>query len=185
MLILISFNSFPLAEWNLMNPNHGESDGSKVVADFMGLGKSSLSHHHSDLTAYNQMHHQTSATEPDYLYMNTSSPYGFQTAVPLSTVTANSSFEYQDNANSLESLTLSMGNTNSSKRSTYETNIPAENCTTNSTTSTAVVEAASPAARRASDTFGQRTSIYRGVTRYIHIYIFDVCFPHYSLISLV
>uniref|UniRef100_A0A7N0TH78 AP2/ERF domain-containing protein n=1 Tax=Kalanchoe fedtschenkoi TaxID=63787 RepID=A0A7N0TH78_KALFE len=156
--------SFQTHEWNLMDTQHGESDCPKVVADFMGVGKSS-SHHHSDLTTYNQLHHQATSTEPDYLYLNNTSLYGIQNAVPLSTVTANSSFEYQDNANSLESLTLSMGSNNSSKRSTCETSTVGENSNANSTATAAIVEAA-PAARRTLDSFGQRTSIYRGVTRH-------------------
>ncbi|KAL9679451.1 hypothetical protein QQ045_017313 [Rhodiola kirilowii] len=152
--------SFQNHEWNLMNSHHAESGGPKVVADFMGVGKSP-SHHHSDIATYNQMQHQTTSTEPDYLYLNNTSLYGIQNALPLSTVTANSNFEYQDNANSLESLTLSMGSNNSGKRSACETITVGEN-----STGSAAVADASPTARRTLDSFGQRTSIYRGVTRH-------------------
>ncbi|KAK9027314.1 hypothetical protein V6N11_067152 [Hibiscus sabdariffa] len=132
-------NPFQTQEWNLMNTNY-TSEVPKV-ADFLGVSKSespSLDH-----VAFNEIH------QPNY------SDYSFQnnSLLPLQNTdvaVANSSYEYQENANTLESLTLSMG---SGKGSTGEA--ISEN-TTN------IVEAAP---RRTLDTFGQRTSIYRGVTR--------------------
>ncbi|KAG8389031.1 hypothetical protein BUALT_Bualt02G0187100 [Buddleja alternifolia] len=64
----------------------------------------------------------------------------------------------QENACNMQQLTLSMG---SGKGSTSETSVSATASADNSNTS--VVEAAP---RRTLDTFGQRTSIYRGVTRH-------------------
>lgn len=125
-----------LAEtWNLMN-SHGSGEVPKV-ADFLGVSKSE---NQSDLVAFNEIQ----ANDSDYLFQNNS-------IVPVqNTVVATSSnYEFQENANSLQSLTLSMG---SGKGSACETSGDSPN----------TVEATP---RRTLDTFGQRTSIYRGVTR--------------------
>ncbi|XVE78857.1 hypothetical protein DITRI_Ditri14bG0011800 [Diplodiscus trichospermus] len=137
-------NPFQAQEWNLIN-THDTSDVPKV-ADFLGVSKSDSPS--LDLVAFNDIHQQ--ANDSDYSFQNNS------TIVPLQNTTVvaaanNNNYEFQENANSLQSLTLSMG---SGKRSTSETS--AEN-------STNIVEAPP---RRTLDTFGQRTSIYRGVTRH-------------------
>lgn len=100
------------------------------------LGVSTKTENQSDLAA---------PLNSDYLFTNNNS------LVPAMVTTP--SDEYQEKGNSnLQSLTLSVG---SGKDST---------CETSGENSTNTVEVAAPA-RRASDTFGQRTSIYRGVTR--------------------
>uniref|UniRef100_A0A2N9J407 AP2/ERF domain-containing protein n=1 Tax=Fagus sylvatica TaxID=28930 RepID=A0A2N9J407_FAGSY len=133
-------NPFQSQEWNLIN-THGSSEVPKV-ADFLGVSKSE---NQSDLVAFNEIE----ANDSDYLFQNNS-------LVPVqNTVVATSSnnFEFQENANSLQSLTLSMGSGNG-KGSTCETSVD---------NSTNTVETTP---RRTLDTFGQRTSIYRGVTRH-------------------
>lgn len=114
------------------------------VADFLGVGKSE--NQTSDLV-YNEIH----ANESDYLFTNHSLLPVQNTLV----VAPSENYDLPENASNLQSLTLSMG---SGKRSTCETTGDNNNSTT-----TAIVEAATP--RRTLDTFGQRTSIYRGVTR--------------------
>jgi len=124
------------ADWNLIN-THSSNEVPKV-ADFLGVSKSE---NQSELAAINEIQ----SNDSDYLFTNNS-------LVPLQNpVVDTPSNEYQENANSnLQSLTLSMG---SGKDST---------CETSGENSTNTVEAAP---RRTLDTFGQRTSIYRGVTR--------------------
>lgn len=112
------------------------------VADFLGVSKSESQ---SDLVAFNEIQ----ANDSDYLF-SSNSLVPVQNAV----VGANNTFEFQENASNLQSLTLSMGSA-SCKGSTCE---PSGDSSTNT------VEAAAP--RRTLDTFGQRTSIYRGVTRW-------------------
>ncbi|XP_031257835.1 AP2-like ethylene-responsive transcription factor PLT2 [Pistacia vera] len=130
-------NPFQGQEWNLIN-THGSGEVPKV-ADFLGVSKSE---NQSDLVAFNEIQ----ANESDYLFQNNS-------LVPVQStiVAASANYEFQENANNLQSLTLSMG---SGKGST---------CETSGDNSTNTVEAAP---RRTLDTFGQRTSIYRGVTRH-------------------
>ena len=105
----------------------------------------SKSENQSDLAAFNEIQ----ANDSDYLFTNNS-------LVPMqnSVVATSSNYEYQENNtnNNLQSLTLSMGS--GGKDST---------CETSGDNSTNTVEAAP---RRTLDTFGQRTSIYRGVTRW-------------------
>ncbi|WVZ01876.1 hypothetical protein V8G54_022682 [Vigna mungo] len=124
-------------DWNLIN-THSSNEVPKV-ADFLGVSKSE---NQSELAALNEIQ----SNDSDYLFSNNS-------LVPLQNpVVDTQSNEYQENANSnLQSLTLSMG---SGKDST---------CETSGENSTNTVEAAP---RRTLDTFGQRTSIYRGVTRH-------------------
>ena len=88
----------------------------------------------------------------------------------------------QENANSLQSLTLSMG------RSSTSTSVGAANMniceasgdtlttTNDGDIATAIVPANEATPRRTIDTFGQRTSIYRGVTRCVYLYICIVTF---------
>lgn len=111
------------------------------MADFLGVSKSE---NQSDLAALNEIQ----SNDSDYLFSNSTSLVPLQNTPVVDTP---SSTEYQENGNSnLQSLTLSMG---SGKDST---------CETSGENSTNTVEAAP---RRTLDTFGQRTSIYRGVTR--------------------
>ncbi|XP_054811334.1 AP2-like ethylene-responsive transcription factor PLT1 [Prosopis cineraria] len=136
-------NPFQNHDWNLMNTHGSNVNEVPKVADFLGVGKSE---NQSDLTAFNEIQ----SNDSGYLFTNSS-------LVPMqsSVVATSGNFEYQENnANTnLQSLTLSMG---SGKDSTCETS-------GDNSTNTAV-EAAAP--RRTLDTFGQRTSIYRGVTRH-------------------
>ncbi|CAK9179459.1 unnamed protein product, partial [Ilex paraguariensis] len=84
------------------------------------------------------------ASDSDYLFANNS-----LLQVQNTLAAAPNSFDLQENASNIQSLTLSMGS--GGKRSTCETS--ADNINANT------VEAAP---RRTLDTFGQRTSIYRG-----------------------
>ncbi|XP_022754058.1 AP2-like ethylene-responsive transcription factor PLT2 isoform X2 [Durio zibethinus] len=132
-------NPFQAQEWNLIN-THDTSEVPKV-ADFLGVSKSESPS--LDLVAFNEIHQ---ANDSEYSFQNNSI-----VQVQNTVVAANNNYEFQENANNLQSLTLSMG---SGRGSTSETS--AEN-------STNIVEAPP---RRTLDTFGQRTSIYRGVTRH-------------------
>lgn len=139
----MSFFFWIWTEWNLIN-TQGSNDVPKV-ADFLGVGKSD---NHSDLVAYNEIQ----GNESDYLYTSNN-------LLPVQSTLSETpeSYDLPENASNLQSLTLSMG---SGKRSTCETSGENSNAST-------TVEA-NP--RRTLDTFGQRTSIYRGVTRYVYIY---------------
>ncbi|KAE8674964.1 AP2-like ethylene-responsive transcription factor PLT1 [Hibiscus syriacus] len=132
-------NPFQIQEWNLINTHENTSTEVPKVADFLGVSKSESPS--LDLLAFNELH------------QSTDSDYSFQPSniVQVQNTTLIPAGEFQESANNLQSLTLSMG---SGKGSTSETS--AEN-------STSIVEAPP---RRTLDTFGQRTSIYRGVTRH-------------------
>nr|AZL19509.1 transcription factor AP26 [Fragaria x ananassa] len=136
-------NPFQNQDWNMMN-TQGSSEVPKV-ADFLGVGKSE---NQQDLVAYNDINTNESVT--DYIFPNINNAI---VPVQNAVVGTSSNYDFQENSNSLQSLTLSMGSGKGS--STCETS--ADN------TSAATVEAPP---RRALDTFGQRTSIYRGVTRH-------------------
>ncbi|GMP88146.1 hypothetical protein CsSME_00040228 [Camellia sinensis var. sinensis] len=134
-------NPFQNQEWNLINA-HG-SDEVPKVADFLGV--SSKSENQTDLVGYSEIQ----ANDTDYLFQSNN-------LVPVQNAlgATPNNYELQENASSLhQSLTLSMG---SGKGSTCETTVENSNSIT-------TVEAAP---RRTLDTFGQRTSIYRGVTRH-------------------
>ncbi|XVF04675.1 hypothetical protein REPUB_Repub05bG0105300 [Reevesia pubescens] len=134
-------NPFQAQEWNLIN-THDSSEVPKI-ADFLGVSKSESPS--LDLVAFNDIHQPNGS---DYSFHNNSIVPEQNTAI----VAANNNYEFQENANNLQSLTLSMGS--GSKGST---------CETSGENSTSIVEAPP---RRTLDTFGQRTSIYRGVTRH-------------------
>ncbi|KAL4591454.1 hypothetical protein LXL04_004420 [Taraxacum kok-saghyz] len=140
---------FPNQEWNLIGAE-GSNDQVPKVADFLGVSKSENS---SDLVAYNDIH----GNDTEYMFTNNSLLPQVQNTISATPTT----YELPENASTLQSLTLSMG---SGKRSTCETSTGdnTSNVTTNASTNS-VVEA-NP--RRTLDTFGQRTSIYRGVTRH-------------------
>ncbi|KAM3303665.1 AP2-like ethylene-responsive transcription factor PLT2 isoform X2 [Capsicum chacoense] len=145
-------NPFQSQEWNLIN-TQGSSEVPKV-ADFLGMNKSE---NQSDLVPYNEIQ----ANDSDFLFQN-NSLMPVQNAVAAAPA---SNYDLQENACNIQSLTLSMG---SGKGSTSETSAsPSATATTASASgensNTSIVEAAP---RRTLDTFGQRTSIYRGVTRH-------------------
>ncbi|KAJ7947529.1 AP2-like ethylene-responsive transcription factor [Quillaja saponaria] len=134
-------------DWNLLNTHSSTGTEVPKVADFLGVSKSE---NQSDLVAYNEIQ----PNDTDYLFSSSNSILPVQNSVVGATST---NYEFNENANSnLQSLTLSMGSASGNKGSTCETS---GDTSTNST-----VEAAAP--RRTLDTFGQRTSIYRGVTRH-------------------
>ncbi|XVF19238.1 hypothetical protein REPUB_Repub11eG0092800 [Reevesia pubescens] len=134
-------NPFQAQEWNLIN-THDTSEVPKV-ADFLGVSKSESPS--LDLVAFDDIHQPN---DSGYSFQNNS----IMPVQNTSVVAANNNYDFQENANSLQSLTLSMGS--GSKGST---------CETSGENSTNIVEAPP---RRTLDTFGQRTSIYRGVTRH-------------------
>ncbi|CAN4119825.1 unnamed protein product [Withania somnifera] len=145
-------NPFQNQEWNLIN-TQGSNEIPKV-ADFLGMNKSE---NQSDLVPYNEIQ----ANDSDFLFQNNS-------LMPVQNALAaapTKNYDLQENACNIQSLTLSMG---SGKGSTSETSAsPSATAATASATAensnTSIVEAAP---RRTLDTFGQRTSIYRGVTRH-------------------
>ncbi|KAG8638266.1 AP2-like ethylene-responsive transcription factor PLT2 [Manihot esculenta] len=134
-------NPFQHQEWSLVNTQGGNEV--PKVADFLGVSKSE---NQSDLVVFNEIQ----PNDSDYMF-----PSNSLMPVQNTIVAASSNYEFQDNANNLQSLTLSMGSASGKGSST---------CETSGDTSTNTVEAAVP--RRSLDTFGQRTSIYRGVTRH-------------------
>ncbi|KAI3957249.1 hypothetical protein MKW92_042987 [Papaver armeniacum] len=133
------------ADWNLMNA-HGGGVGDEVpkVADFLGVEKSD---NHNDSLVFNQI---PTPTQADYLLSNCNPQV---TDISPSDGSAKDFESSQGNVGNLQSLTLSMG-TGKGSNTTDEGN---------SAITTTVVE---EAPRRAIDTFGQRTSIYRGVTKH-------------------
>lgn len=109
------------------------------------------SENQSDLAAFNDIQ---SNEHSDYGLFNNNSLMPMQNSMVTANC-SNNNYENQESGNNnLQSLTLTMGS--GSKDST---------CETTSDISTNTVEAAA-APRRTLETFGQRTSIYRGVTRY-------------------
>ncbi|GAA0140234.1 DNA-binding transcription factor [Lithospermum erythrorhizon] len=155
----IDNNPFQNQEWNnMINPESGSSSGVPKVADFLGVSKSEHQNQ-SEIIPYNQIH-QPNNSSADYFYSNNNSTTSL---LPLQNAafapTNNNSFDFQENSSSsMQSLTLSMG---SGKGSTTCDTPPSASVETS--TNTSIVEATP---RRTLDTFGQRTSIYRGVTRH-------------------
>lgn len=133
----------------------GSNDQVPKVADFLGVSKSENS---SDLVAYNDIQ----SSDTDYLFTNNSLMPQVQST--LSATPTN--YELPENSSTLQSLTLSMG---SGKRSTCEASTGETNSNDNTNSTASIVEA-NP--RRTLDTFGQRTSIYRGVTRCVCFFFF-------------
>lgn len=131
-------------EWNLISSQSGGEV--PKVADFLGVSKAE---NETDLIGFNEIHQ---GNDTDYLFPITRL-VPVQQATPAINVDSTTNYDLQDNSNSLQSLTLSMG---SGKGSTCETTTP-------DNTSNTTVDVTP---RRTLDTFGQRTSIYRGVTRY-------------------
>ena len=143
-------------EWNMINP-HGGGEGGEVpkVADFLGVSKPDE----------NQTDHLVAYNDSDYYFHTNSLMPSVQSndvVVACDSNTPNNSYELQESANNLQSLTLSMGTTGGNSAAAKAS--PSEATSDNTSGGAlAVVETATP--RRALDTFGQRTSIYRGVTR--------------------
>lgn len=147
----------------MINPHGGGGgEGGEVpkVADFLGVSKPDE----------NQSNHLVAYNDSDYYFhtnslMPTVQSNDVVVAACDSNTPNNSSYhELQESAHNLQSLTLSMGTT--AGNNAVDKASPSE--TTGDNTSggaLAVAETATP--RRALDTFGQRTSIYRGVTRLI------------------
>ncbi|XP_057953595.1 AP2-like ethylene-responsive transcription factor PLT1 [Malania oleifera] len=150
-------------EWNLIS-SHGGGEVPKV-ADFLGMSKTESQ---SDLGAFDDIphHHHHHHHHSDYFLIQNSPATALlpvhNSAVAVAAAAPNNYIDIHENANnsSLQSLTLSMGSSGKGT-SACETS---SGDTTTLTTSTATVAEAAP--RRTLDTFGQRTSIYRGVTRH-------------------
>lgn len=129
------------------------------VADFLGVGK--LDSNQPDLVSYNDIQ----GNEPDYLFSSNAGLLPVQTGVTVATA---GGYELQENACNMQSLTLSMGTSGKGSASHPS---PSGNTTASGSgenSNTTLVEATP---RRALDTFGQRTSIYRGVTRLVNTHI--------------
>ncbi|KAJ7980757.1 AP2-like ethylene-responsive transcription factor [Quillaja saponaria] len=140
-------NQFQNNDWNLLNIHSSSGSDVPKVADFLGVNKSE---NPSDLVALNEIQ----PNDNNYLFPSGNNMVPVQNSVVVAT---SANYGFQDNGNcNLQSLTLSMGSASGSKGSTCETS---GDTSTNSST----VEAAP---RRTLDTFGQRTSIYRGVTKH-------------------
>ncbi|KAL9248390.1 hypothetical protein vseg_021715 [Gypsophila vaccaria] len=144
-------------EWNLLN-SHCNEEVPKI-ADFLGVGKSE-SHHSSDISPFNDI---TQANESDYLF----SSNGLLSV--QNTVTSHG-YEFQERSNCLQSLTLSMGGSGKEPQPPPPANNDCESGDHASPDTMAANSAITPVIeatpRRTLDTFGQRTSIYRGVTRH-------------------
>ncbi|XP_022985835.1 AP2-like ethylene-responsive transcription factor PLT2 [Cucurbita maxima] len=141
---------FQTHEWNLIS---GQGGGEvPKVADFLGVSKAE---NEADLIGFNQIHE---ANDTDYLFPITRlvplQQHPTPAAAPIN-MDSTTNYDPQDNSNSLQSLTLSMG---SGKPSTCETSSTPDSANNNTTLDVTP--------RRTLDTFGQRTSIYRGVTRH-------------------
>lgn len=163
-----------ISEWNLLNPQ-GPNEVPKI-ADFLGVGNSET-HHSPDLTAFSDM---SQGGESDYLFSGNG---GGLMAVQNTVAAATNSSQYdqyQENSNNcLQSLTLSMGSSGQQPQQQQQPPSSTNNCETSGDNNSTASVAASTAAtvttaitpvveatpRRTLDTFGQRTSIYRGVTR--------------------
>ncbi|GAB4835184.1 AP2-like ethylene-responsive transcription factor plt2 [Ancistrocladus abbreviatus] len=125
------------------------------MADFLGM--SITANQSSDLVAFNDIQ----PNDADYLF-STNSLLPVQNTLATGAATSNTSFDFQQNANhNLQSLTLSMG---SSGNNSCACETSGES--SNAAATTAITTAVEAAPRRTLDTFGQRTSIYRGVTRH-------------------
>ncbi|KAF2555159.1 hypothetical protein F2Q68_00017055 [Brassica cretica] len=149
-------NPFQTQEWNMINPHGGGGEVPKV-ADFLGVSKPDE----------NQPDHIVAYNDPGYYFHTTNSlmpnVQSNDVVVACDSSNPNDSYELQESAHNLQSLTLSMGTTggNNAVAKALPPEVTGDNT---SGGALAVAETATP--RRALDTFGQRTSIYRGVTRH-------------------
>ncbi|WZZ61248.1 hypothetical protein YC2023_061355 [Brassica napus] len=149
-------NPFQTQEWNMINPHGGGGEVPKV-ADYLGVSKPDE----------NQPDHIVAYNDPGYYFHTTNSlmpnVQSNDVVVACDSNNPNDSYELQESAHNLQSLTLSMGTTggNNAVAKALPPEVTGDNT---SGGALAVAETATP--RRALDTFGQRTSIYRGVTRH-------------------
>ncbi|KAJ0242204.1 AP2-like ethylene-responsive transcription factor PLT2 [Hirschfeldia incana] len=157
-------NPFQNQEWNLINPQGGGGEGGGVlkVADFLGVSKSENHQADHNLVPYNNIH-QTN--DSDYYFQTNSL---LPTVVTCASNTPNN-YELQESAHNLQSLTLSMGSTGATAAAAATVKashdeISADNSSSTTNTGGGAIVEATP--RRTLETFGQRTSIYRGVTRH-------------------
>ncbi|KAF3610034.1 hypothetical protein DY000_02049614 [Brassica cretica] len=140
----------------MINPHGGGGEVPKV-ADFLGVSKPDE----------NQPDHIVAYNDPGYYFHTTNSlmpnVQSNDVVVACDSSNPNDSYELQESAHNLQSLTLSMGTTggNNAVAKALPPEVTGDNT---SGGALAVAETATP--RRALDTFGQRTSIYRGVTRH-------------------
>ncbi|GAB4852023.1 hypothetical protein Ancab_016216 [Ancistrocladus abbreviatus] len=134
--------------------SHGGNEVPKI-ADFLGMTR--MENQSSDLVAFNDIQ----PNDADCLF-STNNLLPVQNTLAAVAATSNTSFDFQQNANhNLQSLTQSMG---SSGNNSCACKTGGESRNAAATTTIIVVIEAAP--RRTLDIFGQRTSIYRGVTRH-------------------
>ncbi|XP_047309096.1 AP2-like ethylene-responsive transcription factor PLT2 [Impatiens glandulifera] len=145
-------NPFQNQDWNMI-PSYGGDEIPKV-ADFLGVNNKSDNDHSTNLVIYNEIH-----ANPDVGYLFQSNILMPVHESSLGAANRNATYDLQENASNLQSLTLSMGSGKDS--STSENGASTDNT---SSANNAIVSDATP--KRTLDTFGQRTSIYRGVTRH-------------------
>ncbi|GAB4852022.1 hypothetical protein Ancab_016215 [Ancistrocladus abbreviatus] len=150
LLVTVLLN---VAEWNLMN-SHGGNEIPKI-ADFLGM---TITEHQSGyLVAFNYIQ----PIDANYLF-STDNLWPAKNTLVAAVATSNIGFDFQQNANhNLQSLTQSMGSSGNNSCA-CETG----GKSSNATATTAIIVAVEAAPRRTLDTFWQRTSIYRGVTRH-------------------
>lgn len=158
-------NPFQAQEWNLVNAQAGAEV--PKVADFLGVSKTQ-NQLPTDFMALNGLHEAND--QSDYLLM--------QSSIAAAAGSNSNSTSYRDfremagNNNTLQSLTLSMGGGGGGggqimmKTSACEGSGESSNTTSGGGTTTAITAIVEATPRRNMDTFGQRTSIYRGVTRH-------------------
>ncbi|XP_074293873.1 AP2-like ethylene-responsive transcription factor PLT2 [Silene latifolia] len=150
-------------EWNLLN-SHNNNEVPKI-ADFLG-GSKSESHN----SVFNDNIHPQGSDQSDYIFSN-NSLITVQNTVP-------------SDSSCLQSLTLSMGRTGKQQQQQQQQQQPSNNSTSNCESgddnsavsvaaaltavhvTTAITPVVEVGPRRSLETFGQRTSIYRGVTRH-------------------
>ncbi|KAK4492406.1 hypothetical protein RD792_003211 [Penstemon davidsonii] len=135
------FQNQAYSEWSLIN-NQGSNEVPEV-ADFLGVNKQLDHNNSSEMISYN--HEIQSSHDSDYMF-----------SMPVHHNYEN----LQENGCNIQQLTLSMG---SGKGSTNDETSGSAATESVDNSNTSIVEATP---RRTLDTFGQRTSIYRGVTRH-------------------
>ncbi|KAK4482409.1 hypothetical protein RD792_009564 [Penstemon davidsonii] len=167
------FQNQGYTEWNMINSNEVIVP---KVADFLGVNKPAAAHNHQselEVVSYNEIqssHHRHDSNN-NYLFSSSSN---HNNNLLHNTMSINNNYHVQaENGCSMQQLTLTMGsgkggtsNSNGGHDHQLSATSPTTTTTTADTTCTTIVEAASATPRKTLDTFGQRTSIYRGVTRH-------------------
>ncbi|GAB4852021.1 hypothetical protein Ancab_016214 [Ancistrocladus abbreviatus] len=139
-----------VATWNLMSSHRGNEV--LEIADFLGMTR--MENQSSDPIAFNEIQ----PSDSNYLF-SAKCLLTVQNTLAAAAATSNTSFDFQQNANhNFQSLTLSMGSCGNNSCA-CETSGESSNAAA-TISITAAVEAA---LRRTLDTFGPRTSIYRGI----------------------